>query len=99
MLVGHPFNEPVSYRCYSVWATNIHTHFLMVLVGPNSTPTKKIKPISHFCRCVFGLQVRLALRPLEELGEEWGETGPVTLDPSTTGTWATQLQPRWMDDR
>ena len=36
--------------------------------------------------------MRLALRPLEELGEEWGETGPVTLDPSTTGTWATQLR-------
>ena len=36
--------------------------------------------------------VRLALRPLEELGEEWGETGPVTLDPSTTGTWERLLE-------
>lgn len=41
--------------------------------------------------------MRLALRPLEELGEEWGETGPVTLDPSTTGTWATQLQGDGLD--
>lgn len=69
----------------------------MVLAGPNSNPPKKSNPISHLpftcvCVCVFGRQVRLALRPLEELGEEWGETGPVTLDPSTTGTWATQRQ-------